>query len=347
MAKACRKLPGDDAETLAAIEARMELFYLQAHFFPGRHRRSLLEAVADRSQDWRLRRVAAIALQWSPSEEVVGPLTSVLLDKSERPEVRAGAGLGLSAVVSKSTEARAALLAVVADSDTPRAVLGLAMMSVVESGTTELDLMMKTADLPAGSLSDLGANFGAIRTIAASPDPRSAELLLKLLEKFPPNSLLRGVTFDELDRVATFDPERLKGVRPRLAKTLLAMTYEERYGGGGLNALLTLMADVPDPSYTDRLIELLEDPKQDSVILARTSTALAAIGDVKALPHLQKLWDGMPRDRRLDADYEYVRKKCPKHLEEPYVPQRCTNLRIQDIREALEKLKEAARGKAP
>jgi hypothetical protein len=203
MAKACLQEPGEDEKSLTRLLGRMEPYYYMAHAFPNLHRDALLEAVQDKTQDWALRHHAASMLEASDSEEITAPLAAILLDKAEHPQVRAGAAFGLYTVAAKSPEGREALMQVVADTTTPKAILDLAMMSVAHIGVENIDLMLRLIELPVGTWDDVGIRFNAIRTIARSPDPRAMEALVRLLDKFAPNSLTRRVVIDELMVVST------------------------------------------------------------------------------------------------------------------------------------------------
>ena len=298
--------------------------------FPALHRSDLLQAVMDKSNSWCVRYFAAVSLSQSKAEEIVDPLISVVLDRNAPPLVRAGAAIGLQTVVLRNQRVKDALTSVLYEPNVPSIVTAKVMVCLGQVGVDDLDLMLKIANSPVRSLNGLGTNFNAIRAIATSKNPKALDLLFALLDKYPPNSLLRGVVIDEWTAIADSNPRRFAPWRERLAEKLIPVSRQEIFGAGNLNSVIKLMGKTHSPIVVDRLIELMEDPSQDPVIVAFSAQALGIIGDRRALPHVKKLWNNLPNDTR--GGNEFGR------LLSAYKRGDKSDQNVWDIKEALDRL---------
>lgn len=328
IAAICQTENGDDDQTITRLTHKMDEEMGKAMTFPMLYRRDLLQAVTGKHNSWCIRYFAAIGLSQSKTEAIVDPLVSVLLDKDANPRVRAGAAIGLQTVVLHSQKAKDALTSVLYETNASSILISKVMMVLGQIGVEDIDLMIKIADAPAASLNALGTNFNAIRSIAQSKNPKALDLLFKLIDKYPPNSLIRGVVLEAWLDVSAARPKDFYLWRERIAEKMIEISRQER--SGNLDDVIHLMAKTKSPIVVDRLIELLEDPKQDMVTVAFIAEALGIIGDRRALPHVQKLWDNLPNDPR--DDYGFRRLL-------PFYKRGDKSVRlVWDIREALDEL---------
>lgn len=306
--------PGQDGAALLRLETRFN-----AHLIILGMRGSAgsldnrVKAVADKSKDWRFRRFTAITLMdHSASKKVTGALLSVLLDRIDHPGVRAGAAMGLYEAAMDSATVRSALESVVRDTETAKDLFRDAVWCLGAVGADDLDLMLQVAGLaPVGNPLSPGrppilTNAGAIRAIARSRNPKALEVLISLLERYPSNSYLRGIVVDHLHSIAKTDVERLNPWRDKLVGPLLAMTYSEKFGEGPLNETVQLLGLLRERRAVNRLIEIMNDPKIDPVMVCRAAVALGEIGDKKALPYLEKVWEKLPNDSRGGGQFRHL-----------------------------------------
>lgn len=323
----CQTEAIDDGQAITRLTHKMDEEMGKAMAFPILYRHDLLQAVKEASNYWCVRYFAAIGLSQSKADEIIDPLISVLLDRGADPRVRAGAAIGLQTVVLHSQKAKDALTSVLYEPNASSFVISKVMMCLGRIGVDDIDLMIKISDAPAASLNALGTNFNAIRSIARSKNPKALELLFKLIDKYPPNSLIRGVVFESWLDVSVARPRKFSLWRDRIAEKMIEVSHTER---SDLYDVIHLMGRTRNPIVVDRLIELLEDPKQDTVVVAFAAEALGMIGDRRALPHLQKLWDSLPNDPR--EGYQF--RRLLTYYRRSDKSDRC----VWDIREAIDKL---------
>lgn len=338
IAKVCDEEPASDDGAMERLIRKLEPQFVKAALLPWHYRGQLLEAAMDKSLDFRVWGFAALALQESRSKKNVKPLVGLFLDASESPYVRAGAARGLKRH-GEEPEVRSALEKVLKNETGlhPR-VLEEAMGALVGTGTEEIELLLKLTDYPAKDLNQAGGvNFNAIRALARSRHPEAIEALFGLLDKYPPNSLLRRVVLDQFLHLAEMDEGRFRPWSEKLGDQLLKMTYEEKFGDGALNLVLQLLGKTRDKRAVDRLIELMEDRHQDFVVPWRAAEALGDIGDPRALPNLERLWESLPGDSR-------NRFELQKRLER-WRKEKNPDQFIDGINGAINKLKKAEGGR--
>jgi len=294
---AAEKDPGPAG--MGRLERALEGHFMALTIHPVAARKPLLDAIADKSKDWRFRRLAAMMTTTARVGPVEGSLLAVLRDKAERPEVRGGAALGLGGRDFAAKEAQKALVAVLREPGLDPGLQADVMRALGGLGTDDLDLMIEIANQPNAGMRFFTVTLNAVRAIGVAArrgDERAAKLLVKLLVESTPRSLYRGVILQQLNGLAEDHPKHFERIRMDLAAPLGEMLAAETAGGGELNQTLMLVAKVRPPAVADKLLELLDD--SESIIVTRSATALAEMGDVRALPKIKMIVDHFATDSR-------------------------------------------------
>jgi len=347
MAKIVAAAPKDGPNGLQKLSYELEGYELQGIMYPVFYQKEFLNVVSDKTQDWRLRYFCAGAMSEWTTKAIVKPLMKIVLDKTERPELRGAAAVGLTTAVTTNPKLKRVFEQLAANPNTPKPLFDKVMMVLGSAGSDDLNLMERLAGMPVDGQAALGSNFNAIRAIGASNNPQALEVLTEMLQAPPDIPLARGVVLQTLLSYAK-TPNKVKKWPPELVPALLKMLGTRKYKPTDKIQTNQVFANSPDiirllgligsRRAVPRLVEFLNYP--DTVVVAAAAQALGRIGDPRALPHVQELWNGLGTDPRENYDFAKRFKYWKNHCEHKKY---CVDLITPQIYTALNSLKAAAK----
>ncbi|HBL18695.1 MAG TPA: hypothetical protein DD417_18520 [Elusimicrobia bacterium] len=326
-------IPSSDRGRLSDLRAESLMFTMGSQDIHGLIP-ILKPILSDRTRDWRLRGICAANLQYFGAFGTVDPLTSILADKTEHPWVRSQAIKGLQAH-ARNPAVAAAIEDVLRSTQTPGVLRETALSHIRWAGAMDIDLMLDLANISSTGPINPSFRNDILEAIVLSDNSRALPVAVDILERLPPDAgkafgLLRFI-HERWDR----DP---KSVEPWAAALLGPTLRFSRVNSG--RDTIPWLGHFRDSRAVDRLIELLNDPEVIGYQLTNVAMALAEIGDRRALPPLQRVWDGIPQDSRLKRDYDWTKDNCPKVFYEDVY---CSSSSILHFRQSLDRLKGLAK----
>jgi len=146
-----------------------------------RFNNELVEVLADRDVDWRVRylllRVKKFMVTSRSVEKRLPALKTILADRTQHPRVRGSVALLISSGLAKEhADIREVMTAIAVDTTAPAALLEPVMAVLGGAGIDDVDRFLEIMNRAPGSFNEVGINLNAIRSLCRSQNPKAPEL---------------------------------------------------------------------------------------------------------------------------------------------------------------------------
>ncbi|HEX4047875.1 MAG TPA: hypothetical protein VH309_08580 [Elusimicrobiota bacterium] len=285
---------GLSADAVAALDRRAEAQFKTIAPLGWRAAAPLGAAANDPKRRPKLRLFATTFLGEIADPAVFEPLSRVLLDGDQDPDVRLAAAQGLLSLDVPPASARRTDCAAAAQEDLPRPVLDETLIALTRLGCDDPAPLERAARLfgPRPDECDLATVRRALEALSRSRGDAPLLRLLALAAYFPSRSAARAAAFSALDArrgdlVTALAPRAFPVVRDALrAETSVPATM----------LVLVRLADAFGPEADEALLPLASHP--DAEVLANAAEALARRKAAAALPDLEAVLAGAMTDPR-------------------------------------------------
>ena len=285
---------GKDAREIAESDKRLAALGRELIPFSVKAVEPLAGFARDLKKPPMVRLFATVFLGLAGGPAAHGPLTAILLNTEQDPDVRSAAAQGLGTLDLPHEAARKSLCTALALPGSPRNLIDDVLVPVSRLGCADFAPLERAARAygPRPSGRDLETVRRAAAALGRSRGEAPARALLRLLAYFPSRGGARAAVIAALPGKA---PE-LTGLLaqeswPSLRDALRSETAET----GSMLALIPLAAEFPDFGG-EALAPLTSHP--DAEVLAETAQAMAKLRFAKALPALEAAVAGALSDPR-------------------------------------------------
>ncbi len=285
---------GADALTIAALDREAGALYRGIAPHGWRAAAPLGAAALDARRPVKVRLFAVVFLGRLGDPAAFAPLSKILLDPGQDPELRSAAVDGLAALEVPPEPARRVLCAALSQPELPRPLLDEVLIPLTRLGCAEPSAPARVARAfgarPSGG--DLDTVARSLTVLSRTRGAAPARDLLSLVSYFPALSPARADAIAALARkrsavAAALAPQAL----PVLREALRTQSDDP----ATMTQLVGLASSLGAPAR-DLLLPLVSHP--DAEVLADAAAALARLRCVKALPGLEAVVAGAMSDPR-------------------------------------------------
>ena len=285
---------GKDAGDIAALDRRAEALFARISPLGWRAAAPLGDAARDLKRPAKSRFFAVVFLSKLRDPAAFKPLSEVLLDPDQDPDVRLSAAQGLAELDVPAQAARRTFCAALSQPGLPRPVADETALALSRLGCDDpspLEISARAfGPRPGGG--DLDFVRLALAGLARSRGAESARRLLALAGYFPADGPARASAIVALERRKI---DYVTGLAP---EALLLLREALRTESRDPDAMLVLVrfADAFGPVSDDLLLPLASHPNPE--VLAAAAEALARRREIRALPPLETVLQGALHDPR-------------------------------------------------
>lgn len=285
---------GKDARQIADLDRNAAALGRGLAAWGGGAVEPLAAYARDLKRPAKIRLFATIFLGLTNDPSAYEPLSDLLLDGRQDPDVRSCAAQGLAALKPASEPLRRSLCAALAQPAPPRRLLDDLLTAVARLGCSDPGPLERLARAlgPRPHGRDLQTLRRATAALGRSPGADAAGSLLRLLVYFPPRGAARAAVIEALPDHERELVGKLAGASwPVLREALLSETSEP----ANMVILVRLASTFGETAQTS-LLALIDHP--DAEVLAETAEALARLHCVRALSGLENTLAGALDDPR-------------------------------------------------